>query len=100
MMSRTYVDCELVARVSRLSGIEPPVIVGSQSVYALTAEEVSSVERSRDVDVLLERATPAARRAIGREMGRYSDVNETDWTLCRPGSHVSLSTRDQARRCA
>lgn len=68
--------CELLRRVSALTGIERPVIAGSQSIWAVTTDEIPVVERSRDVDVLLTDAPPAALRALGRELGRYSDFNE------------------------
>lgn len=73
---RRQTVCELLRRVSALTGIERPVVAGSQSIWAVTTDEIPVVERSRDVDVLLTEAPPSALRALGRELGRYSDFNE------------------------
>lgn len=68
---------DLTERVKLVAGIELPVIVGSQSLYAVTSQVPDSVRRSVECDFLLLAAGPPAFRAIIEQIGFASSFQET-----------------------
>ena len=60
-----------------MAGIELPVIVGSQSLYAVTSQVPDSVKRSVECDFLLLAASPPAFRAVIEQIGFASSFQET-----------------------
>lgn len=64
----------LLERVREITGVERPVIVGSQVVHALTSDVPPVIERSREVDIMFDGLAPAALRAVGREVGALSPM--------------------------
>lgn len=68
---------DLTERVKLVAGIELPVIVGSQSLYAITSQVPDSVKRSVECDFLLLAAGPPAFRAVIEQIGFASSFQET-----------------------
>jgi hypothetical protein len=68
---------DLTERVKLVSGIELPVIVGSQSLYAVTSNVPDNVRRSVECDFLLLAAGPPVFRAIIEQIGFASSFQET-----------------------
>ncbi len=68
---------DLTERVKLVAGIELPVIVGSQSLYAVTSQVPDSVRRSVECDFLLLAAGPPAFRAVIEQIGFASSFQET-----------------------
>jgi hypothetical protein len=68
---------DLTERVKLLAGVELPVIVGSQSLYAVTSQVPDIVKRSVECDFLLLSAGPPAFRAVIEQIGFASSFQET-----------------------
>ncbi len=68
---------DLTERVKLVVGVELPVIVGSQSLYAVTAHVPDIVRRSVECDFLLLAAGPPAFRAVIEQIGFASSFQET-----------------------
>ncbi|MBC7929152.1 MAG: hypothetical protein H7Z38_01130 [Rubrivivax sp.] len=68
---------DLTERVKLVAGIELPVIVGSQSLYAITSQVPDSVKRSVECDFLLLAADPSTFRAVIEQIGFASSFQET-----------------------
>jgi hypothetical protein len=68
---------DLTERVKLVAGVELPVIVGSQSLYAVTSNVPDSVRRSVECDFLLLAAGPSAFRAVIEQIGFASSFQET-----------------------
>lgn len=64
---------DLIRRVSQLTGIEAPIIVGSHTIYALTDEVPSIVRGSIEADFLLAEGGIKAIRSVNEELGHTSD---------------------------
>lgn len=68
---------ELTERVKLVTGVELPVIVGSQSLYGVTPHVPDIVKRSVECDFLLLAAGPPAFRAVIEQIGFASSFQET-----------------------
>ncbi len=68
---------DLTERVKLVAGVELPVIVGSQSLYAVTSQVPDSVRRSVECDFLLLAAGPPVFRAVIDQIGFASSFQET-----------------------
>ena len=68
---------DLTERVKLVAGVELPVIVGSQSLYAVTSNVPDSVRRSVECDFLLLAAGPPVFRAVIEQIGFASSFQET-----------------------
>lgn len=68
---------DLTERVKLVAGVELPVIVGSQSLYAVTPHVPDTVKRSVECDFLLLAAGPPAFRAVIEQIGFASSFQET-----------------------
>lgn len=68
---------DLTERVKFMAGVELPVIVGSQSLYAITSQVPDSVRRSVECDFLLLAAGPPVFRAVIEQIGFASSFQET-----------------------
>lgn len=68
---------DLTERVKFVAGVELPVIVGSQSLYAVTSQVPDSVRRSVECDFLLLAAGPPVFRAVIEQIGFASSFQET-----------------------
>lgn len=64
---------DLIHRVSELTGIEAPIIVGSHTIYALTDQVPSIVRESIEADFLLAEGGIEAIRGVNKELGVTSD---------------------------
>ncbi|MGE0887208.1 MAG: DUF6036 family nucleotidyltransferase [Blastocatellales bacterium] len=64
---------KLAERVSELTGIAVPIIVGSQSLYALTDDVPEAVKQSVECDFLLATASTEAFRKVITEIGFASE---------------------------
>jgi len=60
---------DLTERIRLVAGVELPVIVGSQSLYAVTSSVPDSVRRSVECDFLLLAAGPPLFRAVVSRSG-------------------------------
>jgi hypothetical protein len=67
---------DLTERVKLVAGMELPVIVGSQSLYAVTSLVPDTVRRSVECDFLLLAASPPAFRAVIEQIGFASSFQE------------------------
>lgn len=67
---------QLSRQVSEIAEIENPIIVGSQSLYAVTGDVPELVKRSIECDFLLLNAKPEVFRAIIAEIGFASEFQE------------------------
>ncbi len=65
---------ELIQLVSDLTGIEQPIIVGSQSLYATTDLVPAAVLRSVEADFMLADWGMETIRKVNRELGVTSDL--------------------------
>ncbi|MCA1634176.1 MAG: hypothetical protein LC802_10905 [Acidobacteria bacterium] len=68
---------DLTERVKLVAGVELPVIVGSQSLYAITSNVPDSVRRSVECDFLLLAVGTPAFRAVIEQIGFASSFQET-----------------------
>ena len=68
---------DLTERVKLVAGVELPVIVGSQSLYAVTSNVPDSVRRSVECDFLLLAAGPPVFRAVIEQIEFASSFQET-----------------------
>jgi hypothetical protein len=68
---------DLTERVKLVAGVELPVIVGSQSLYAVTTHVPDIVRRSVECDFLLLAVGPPAFRAVIEQIGFASSFQET-----------------------
>ena len=68
---------DLTERVKLVAGVELPVIVGSQSLYAVTPHVPDIVKRSVECDFLLLSVGPPAFRAVIEQIGFASSFQET-----------------------
>jgi hypothetical protein len=68
---------DLATHVRRVAGVDLPIIVGSQSLYAVTSEVPEIVKRSVECDFLLLAAGAPAFRAVIEQIGFASDFQET-----------------------
>jgi hypothetical protein len=68
---------DLTERLRLVAGVELPVIVGSQSLYAVTSYVPDSVRRSVECDFLLLAAGPPVFRAVIEQIGFASSFQET-----------------------
>jgi hypothetical protein len=64
---------DLIHRVSELTGIEAPIIVGSHTIYALTDQVPTIVRESIEADFLLAEGGIEAIRGVNKELGVTSD---------------------------
>ena len=64
---------DLIHRVSELTGIEAPIIVGSHTIYALTDQVLTIVRESIEADFLLAEGGIKAIRGVNKELGVTSD---------------------------
>jgi len=64
---------KLAERVSELTGIAVPIIVGSQSLYAVTDDVLEAVKQSVECDFLLAAASTEAFRKVITEIGFASE---------------------------
>lgn len=64
---------DLIRRVSELTGIEAPIIVGSHTIYVLTEQVPSIVRESIEADFLLAEGGIEAIRSVNNELGHTSD---------------------------
>jgi len=60
---------DLTERVKLVAGVELPVIVGSQSLYAVTSQVPDIVKRSVECDFLLLAVGPPVFRAVIEQIG-------------------------------
>ena len=67
---------ELSERVKEVAGVDVPIIVGSQSVYAVTRLVPESVRQSVECDFLLLTAKAPAYRAVIEQIGFASTFQE------------------------
>ncbi len=67
---------KLSRRVSEVAAVEIPIIVGSQSLYAVTADVPELVKRSIECDFLLVGAKSETFRAVIAELGFASEFQE------------------------
>lgn len=75
---------ELARRVAELSEAGAPVLVGSQALHGAVLQVPASVSGSFEADFLLDDVTPKALRAIGRELGAFSDYQDATGTHADP----------------
>lgn len=68
---------DLTERVKLVAGVEVPIIVGSQSIYAITPLVPESVRQSVECDFLLLAVGPPAYRAVIEQIGFASSFQET-----------------------
>lgn len=68
---------DLAEQVRRVAGVDLPIIVGSQSLYAVTSQVPELVKRSVECDFLLLAAGPPALRAVIEQIGFASSFQET-----------------------
>ncbi len=68
---------DLTERLKLVTGVELPVIVGSQSLYGVTSQVPDSVRRSVECDFLLLAAGPPVFRAVIEQIGFASSFQET-----------------------
>jgi predicted DNA-binding protein len=68
---------DLTERVKLVAGVELPIIVGSQSLYAVTSQVPDSVKRSVECDFLLLAAGLPTFRAVIEQIGFASSFQET-----------------------
>jgi hypothetical protein len=68
---------DLTERVKQVAGVDVPIIVGSQSLYAITSQVPESVKRSVECDFLLLAMGPPAFRAVIEQIGFASTFQET-----------------------
>lgn len=68
---------DLAERIKLVAGVELPVIVGSQSLYAITSQVPDIVKRSVECDFLLLAVGPPAFRAVIEQIGFASSFQET-----------------------
>ena len=68
---------DLTERVKLVAGVEMPIIVGSQSLYAVTTFVPESVKQSIECDFLLLSVGPPAYRAVIKQIGFASSFQET-----------------------
>jgi len=68
---------DLTERVKLVAGVELPVIVGSQSLYAVTSNVPDNVRCSVECDFLLLAAGPPIFRAVIEQIGFASSFQET-----------------------
>lgn len=69
---------DLVRRVSELTGVEKPVIVGSQSLYAATEHIPSIVRDSHECDFMLAEAGIEAIQAVNHHLGILSSFSRSN----------------------
>ena len=96
MSERSYANAvkkwqllELIRRVHELTNINKPVIVGSQSLFAITDQVPPIVARSVEADFLIAQHGIEARQKVGDELGVTSGFYEAhgyyadhlDWRL-------------------
>jgi len=67
---------DLTEQVRRVAGVELPIIVGSQSLYAVTSQVPEIVRLSVEGDFLLLSAGAPAYRAVIEQIGFASDFQE------------------------
>lgn len=67
---------KLRRQISEIAEIEVPIIVGSQSLYAVTGDVPELVKRSIECDFLLLNAKPEIFRTIIAELGFASEFQE------------------------
>lgn len=64
---------DLIRRVSELTGIEAPIIVGSHTIYVMTDQIPSIVKESIEADFLVAEGGIEAIRNVNHELGVTSD---------------------------
>ncbi len=64
---------DLIRRVSELTGIEAPIIVGSHAIYVLTDQVPSIVRESIEADFLVAEGGIEAIRNVNHDLGVTSD---------------------------
>jgi hypothetical protein len=67
---------DLVERVRGLTGVELPVIVGSQALYGVTEAVPEDVARSVECDFLMLAVDAATVRAVREEIGLFSPFQQ------------------------
>lgn len=80
---------DLSERVKLAAGVEVPIIVGSQSLYAVTSQVPESVKQSVECDFLLLAAGAPSFRAVIEQIGLASSFQETHGYFADP---VGLAT--------
>lgn len=68
---------DLAEQVRHVAGVDLPIIVGSQSLYAVTSQVPEIVKRSVECDFLLLAAGAPAFRAVIEQIGFASSFQET-----------------------
>jgi hypothetical protein len=68
---------DIVKRVSELTGVGSPVIVGSQTLYAVTESVPSIVRDSVECDFMLAEAGIEAIQAVNHHLGILSSFSKT-----------------------
>ncbi len=68
---------DLTERIKLVAGVEMPIIVGSQSLYAVTTFVPESVKQSIECDFLLLAVGPPIYRAVIEQIGFASSFQET-----------------------
>lgn len=68
----------MVKRVSELTGVESPIIVGSQTLYAVTESVPSIVRDSVECDFMLAEAGIEAIQAVNHHLGVLSSFSQTN----------------------
>ena len=68
---------DLTNHVCHVAGVELPIIVGSQSLYAVTSQVPEIVKRSVECDFLLLAAGAPAFRAVIEQISFASNFQET-----------------------
>ena len=75
---------DLTERVAQISGVEKPIICGTQSVFAYTSFVPDTVSRSVECDFLLMNLDPSARRNVLEHLGIDSDFREQEGYYADP----------------
>lgn len=68
---------DLTERLKLVAGVQTPIIVGSQSLYAVTTFVPESVKQSIECDFLLLAVGPPVYRAVIEQIGFASSFQET-----------------------
>ena len=71
-MQKPYL-LDLIQRVKELTGIELPIIVGSQSMFAATDDVPSIVKQSLEADFLIGQEGTEPRQRVNAELGVTSN---------------------------
>ena len=70
--------------MTELSRLSAPVLVGSQAIHGAVEQVPESVTASFEADFLLDHVAPSDLRAIGRELGAFSEYQDSTGTHADP----------------